>query len=301
MPWANLGPVSRSIAAARLPERRLVLVIAHPRSGSNWLGATLGRAPDALYLKEPLTQTRLRTQSGTVTFELPDGPPPAAYLTAASAVDMALPAFPPNVVPFPRQWGLRGRTAKRLVIKEVNPLALDWFVRRWSPKIVYLVRHPAGVAASFAARGWRVGPEGFASRFRGERFASGEIVPERHAGSMWSELGAVQALVLKLTLERLQGEGDRLVVRYEDLCDDPIAAFRQIYDFSDLRWSDQVEARILRETSAAAHDRSRAYDTTRNSKLMARAWKHDLAPDQIAQVREAYLSYEPQYYGAADW
>jgi hypothetical protein len=299
--WANFGPVSRMVAAATLPSRRPVLIIAHPRSGSTWVGATLGSAADALYLKEPLTLTRLRSQSGTVTFELPDSGPPEAYLAPAAAVDIALPAFPPNIVPFPDQWSLGGRRGKRLVIKEVNPLALDWFVRRWAPKIVYLLRHPAGVAASFAAQGWRVGQEGFAHRFRSDRFASGEIAPERHAGSMWREIGAVQALVLKLTLQRLQGEADWLVVRYEDLCDDPIASFRQLYDFADLKWSDKVEERIQRETGAANHDRSLAYDTTRNSQLIARAWKSDLAPDEIAELRDAYLFYEPCYYRPEDW
>ena len=299
--WANFGPISRMAAAATAPSRPPVLVIAHPRSGSTWVGATLGQAADALYLKEPLTLTRLRTQSGTVTFELPDGVPPESYLAAAAAVDSALPAFPPNVVPFPAQWGFGRRRKKRLVVKEVNPLALHWFVRRWRPKVIYLVRHPAGVAASFAAQGWRVGHEGFARRFRSDRFSNGEIVPERHTGSMWSELGAVQALILKLTLEQLQDEADWLVVRYEDLCDDPIASFRQLYDFADLRWSGRIEERIRRETGAATHDRSRAYDTTRNSQLMARAWKRDLAPREIVELRDAYLSYEPCYYRSEDW
>lgn len=299
--WANLGPLSRTLAASTLPSRRPVLVIAHPRSGSTWVGATLGRAADAMYLKEPLTLSRLRSQSGTVTFELPNDNPPAAYLAPAAAVDIALPAFPPNVVPFPEQWRLSGRREKRLVIKEVNPLALDWFARRWRPKIIYLLRHPAGVAASFVAQGWRVRPEGFERRFRSERFASGEIVPERHSGSMWSELGAVQALVLKLTLERLQGETDRLVVRYEDLCNDPIASFRRLYDFAELRWTGQVEEKIGRETSAATHDRSKAYRTVRNSQVMAGAWRCDLTPQEIADVRDAYLAYEPRYYRAEDW
>ena len=301
VPWANFGPASRMVAAATLPTRRPILIISHPRSGSTWVGATLGRAADALYLKEPLTLTRLRSHSGTVTFELPDCRPPEAYLSPARAVDIALPAFPPNIVPFPEQWRLRGRRGKRLVIKEVNPLALDWFVRRWAPKIVYLLRHPAGVAASFAAQGWRVGQDGFSRRFRSDRFATGEIVPERHAGSMWGELGAVQALVLKLTLEQLQGEADWLMVRYEDLCDDPIAVFRQLYDFADLRWTGQVEDSIRRETGATTHDRSLAYDTTRNSRLMAQAWKRDLAPDEIVELRDAYLFFEPEYYRSEDW
>lgn len=299
--WANFGPASRMIAAATAPSRRPVLIISHPRSGSTWVGGTLGYADDALYLKEPLTQTRLRSQSGTVTFELANGDPPRAYLAPAEAVDIALPAFPPNIVPFPGQWRLRRRSSKRLVLKEVNPLALDWFARRWNPKIIYLIRHPAGVAASFVARGWRVKPDGFERRFRSERFASGEIMLERHVGSPWSALGAVQALVLKLTLEQLHRHADRLVVCYEDLCDNPLAAFRQLYDFAELQWTDQVEDKIRRESNGRAVDRAQPFSTTRNSRLMTDAWKGDLAPDEIAAVRDGYLSYEPDFYGAKDW
>lgn len=299
--WANFGAISRRIAESAPPDAQPVLIVSHPRSGSTWLGATLGQAANALYLREPVTQTHLRTERLQVQFEIGAEGPPASYLAASAAVERALPSFPPDVVLFPEQWSLRGRRLKRPVVKEVNPLALRWFAERWRPKIIFLIRHPAAVAASYSARRWPIGREGFERRFRADRFASGEIRPELHAHSEWSEFGAVQAIILRLALEQLRDVPDHVVVKYEALCEDPPGAFRRLYDFAGLDWDDRIEALIRRWTEAEAHDRLDVYGTVRNSRLMAQSWRNDLKPEAIAEVRDAYLSYSPAYYGDGAW
>lgn len=301
VPWANFGPASRFIAMATAPTLQPVLIISRPRSGSTWVGGTLGRAANALYLREPVTQTHIRAHPEGAEFELDISGPPNTYLKAARAIDAALPAFHPDIAIYPEQWRLRHRRLKRLVIKEVNPLALRWFIERWQPKVVFLIRHPAGVAASYAARRWWIGQSGFERRFRAERFLSGEIEPARHAHSQWSELGAVQALILNLALEQLRGVADHLIVKYEALCEDPLKGFAEIYDFAGLDWSGDVERHIRAETEVAEHDRSDVYETTRNSRRMAQSWREDLTLSQIADVKDAYLHYRPPFYQATEW
>jgi hypothetical protein len=302
--WANLGAVSRLIARAAPPSRPPVLIVSHPRSGSTWLGYTLAQSPTALYLKEPLTLSHLRDRPSEIVFELPDGRPPPAYARAAESVALALPAFWPNVVPAPAPWRrLAERRQRRLVVKEVNPLALGWLIERWRPIVIYLVRHPAGVAASFAARGWLddFGPEGFARRFDAARIRSGEIAPERYQGSVWREIGAVQAIVLRLGLAALRAAPSHVVIRYEDLCADPRAVFERLCRFTGLAWDDRLEAAIAAQSRATHHDRADAYGTIRNSRIMAGAWKSELSAEQIAEVKVGWLAHAPAYYPEGEW
>lgn len=46
------------------------------------------------------------------------------------------------------------RSKRTLLIKEVNPIGVEFFVDRYFPKIVLILRHPAAVADSFKRMGW---------------------------------------------------------------------------------------------------------------------------------------------------
>ena len=299
--WSRLGPLGRALAVAIEPRQPPILVLSHPRSGSTWVGNTLGRAGGALYLREPLTQAYVRTKPEGVVLEVSERGPPPSYLKAAAFVDRAQPAFGSHVVPYPGQWALGRRSRSRLVVKEVNPLALDWFIARWQPRVIFLVRHPAGVASSFAALGW-LGPP--CMRAFERRFGPGwcaEIDVSRHLHSPWSQIGAVQAIALNFVRDLLDQWPDHMVVRYEDLCADPIAQFRRLCAFAQLDWTYHVEEAVRLQSGVHEHDRSDAYGTIRNSRRMADAWRRELEPAEIEAVKRAYLHYLPPYYRPEAW
>src|SRR5437016_2265272 len=54
--WAQFGAASRLLGRAWPPAGPAVVVLSLPRSGSSWVGQTLGLAPEAAYLREPLDQ-----------------------------------------------------------------------------------------------------------------------------------------------------------------------------------------------------------------------------------------------------
>lgn len=301
--WANFGRISAALARRTAPPAEPVLIVSHPRSGSSWVGRTLGRSPCALYLHEPLTLTHLRDHPGPPAFAVPPADLRPDYVRSAAAAAIAWPRFAPAIVPYPSQWRLRDRQSRRLVVKEVNPLALAWLQETFRPRIIYLIRHPAGVAASFAARGWvrPLGQAGFERRF-GPAVASGAIRPELYAGSKWRELGAVQGLVHKAALAALrQAPAAMMIVRYEELCLDPIVGFRRLFDFAGLHWSPAIERTIGRESYAEAHDRNDAYAIVRNSRLLAQAWRRELGAFELAELQQGYLSIGVPFYSADEW
>src|SRR5690606_25708881 len=107
VPWAWFGPASLALARALPPLSPPVLVLSLPRSGSSWVGETLGQAANALYLREPLTQTRTADESGGQTvFPIDPAAPPRVYGRMAARSFAALPAFKPLIVQNPGQWSL---------------------------------------------------------------------------------------------------------------------------------------------------------------------------------------------------
>ena len=57
--WARWGPVSSFLARKFKTAAPPILVFSLPRSGSSWVGEILGSASNALYLREPMTQSNL--------------------------------------------------------------------------------------------------------------------------------------------------------------------------------------------------------------------------------------------------
>ena len=78
LPWTYTGPVAAAIAAHRAPLRP-ILVLSMPRSGSSWVGATLGDAKNAAYLREPLTHNWARMRHQPAVIEVDPSSPPDSY------------------------------------------------------------------------------------------------------------------------------------------------------------------------------------------------------------------------------
>ncbi len=294
--WARFGQISRFIAHTVRPVSPPVLVLSVPRSGSSWVGDTLGAAQNALYLREPIVRTHLKHAGPPSFFEVDPANPPPAYRQAGDAAFAGLPTFRPSIVKYSEQWRLGDRRQRRLVIKETNPLALSWLVQEYRPKIVYLVRHPAAVANSFLANGWK------SQRFE-DRFLPGSIPPEEveRFSSFWAGHGALQATVLKRTLDLLDNYPDYTILRYEDLCLDPVEEFRRLFDFCALTWDVQTEARIRERAVSKGSYQAGNFDLKRDSLAMITKWQTQIDPSYIDEIREAYLSYDPPFYGPETW
>jgi hypothetical protein len=245
------------------------------------VGETLALSASALYLREPLTQSWLAHSPGAQSI-LEVKPP--TYSESAQNAFAGIPAFPASIVPEPRQWSLRRRLNRRVLIKEVNPLVIDWLVKKFAPKVVYLWRHPAAVADSFHRMGWQ-GPQ-FAASFSRETLER-EVPQYGEFDSFWSESAAFQAFIHRWVLDRVAKSESFRLVRYEDLCADPIAGFRALYDFGGLQWDSAVEARIGQGTPRGAVDES-PYSTKRNSTYEANKWRSDLSAEQRVEIERGW-------------
>ena len=77
--WARHGRVSLLLGRVVPVRRPPVLVLGMPRSGTTWIGRTLGDAPNALYLNEPVSEVHVAERRGATYFEVDPENPPDSY------------------------------------------------------------------------------------------------------------------------------------------------------------------------------------------------------------------------------
>lgn len=266
-----------------------VLVLGMPRSGTTWVGRILGDAPDALYFNEPLSEVHVAEQRRATFFEVdPDNPPPS-YVWPARFAGAGVPAFGARTV---AAVGPLARLGKRVVFKEVNPLAIEWFTRTLSPTLIYLVGHPAAVAVSLDERGW--GWDGiYAQRFLEATRPQLPVVP----ANFWGRIGAIQGIALA------RATTVTALVTYEDLCRDPQPWFLDLFELCGLTWTHAVAASLVASTSGSTvRGAEDPLGTTRNTVEMANAWRERITPQQLADVRAGWDATNPsRYTDGVDW
>jgi len=297
--WANFGPVSKKIGTLIEPAGKPLLIVSLPRSGSSWVGETLAQAGTAAYLREPVTQAYTAIHPKFSVFEVDSSAVPREYRRLSELAFGGIPRFGRKVVSLRSQWRLGLRSHKRIVIKEVNPLAVAYWQSSFDSDVIFLVRHPAAVAASLQAMQWS--RDTFGHWFPGSSQA--ELISKigHTRGSSWAELGASQAIIHE-KICALMDVTDRIkLIRYEDICTDPLHHFRQLFAFAGFEWNSSIESFILRQTTSHENESPGGYSTRRNSASMPDAWKSQLADDEIDELRLGYLGVGGCLYDASHW
>lgn len=297
--WTNIGPLGRTIALSRPMKPRPVLILSLPRSGSSWVGEILGSASNAAYLREPINQTYQNNegfgQSSLVEINA-ESVAPTSYVSARAKVIAAIPDFENDVVSDRRQWSLRSRPARTLVVKEVNPLAIKFILHDFRPYVIYLTRHPAAVANSYLMQGWT------GERLSDATLARFRSVPHSSTDSFWFNLGAVQAFAHQTVLDALAGYDGWRLIRYEDLCIDPPQEFKTLFQLCGLDFNEMSQERVTRSVSSRETYRPGQYSTQRHSSEMPTLWRSQVGPDQRAELLEGYGVIPPSLYsGREDW
>lgn len=280
---ATLYPVIRSPRLARaLPFRAPpLLLLSYPRSGSSWIGEVVARSPDIAYLREPVTQPFQATFPRSAPHDTLFDPAaePGQLQKYTRFADAAFAGIPdPELF----DDGFRApaflpcaRTRRTLLIKEVNPRATAWYVDRYAPAVLLLVRHPAAVADSFVRAGWW-----------------GQDELEDFGTHYGRDIAFALHACARSTL---------LLLRYEDFAVAPRARFAALFEQLSIRAPRGLD-RIVEAYSLATGDPADRYDVHRRSAEEAVKWRKRLSPGAVADVRRGYLRAGLELYGEdADW
>ena len=84
-------------------------------------------------------------------------------------------------------------------------------------------------------------------------------------------------------LRDLEAKDNAMVVRYEDLCRNPMACTRKLFDFAGLAWSGQTERFIRESTHSGDGD---FYGVFRDSARAAEKWRQELSGEEVSMIEK---------------
>jgi hypothetical protein len=244
---------------------------------------------------ERLTMVRQVKSSGTrPIFAKPFQPFPAPLIRRALAFGLrasegVMPhaAWPKRVAIPDFIWG----SARHLtyVIKSINLIESSALLAAALPRarIIAIFRHPCGQIAS-TKRGIASGR--MPDEFFGPRFLATPRARELALTREWYQgLTLVERMVWGWTLlhaklfDEIRDLPNVRLLRYEDLCRDPIGEARRLFAFAGLDWSPETERFI--ELSTSGKGRGGYFSLFRDPIAAATKWQHELSPDEIALCR----------------
>ena len=181
------------------------------------------------------------------------------------------------------------------VFKSVNALGHLNLLMRASPgaRAVLIVRHPCGHVASIL-RGQRLGKfeSGIGSGDDLKFFQHLALTPEAECHRLdttaFRGMTSVERLAWRWALSNDKAMADfaddhRLqVVRYEDLCADPMAVARALFAATGLDWSDRSERFVAASTESCGEEAY--YGLQRDPARAAGKWREELTAEDAARV-----------------
>ncbi|HEX2027137.1 MAG TPA: sulfotransferase [Nitriliruptorales bacterium] len=308
-----------------MSETRPVLVTGTHRSGSTWIGGMLALSPRVHYVHEPFNPLHRRSWLRTPPHHRFFHQPPDRPGLYAEDLSRIVALRPPLLAIASRRysprhlgrvaeeaveaWRARRRGARALIKDPLALLLAEWIARSSDSMVVVTVRHPAAFASSVKRLGWRLPLRylleqpalmaGDLRPFRAEleRAASHDIDVIDHAILVWRVLNSV--------VHRYQNDHpDWNVVRYEDLADDPLGGFEDLYRRVGLEWSPDIRRAIAAANASGNVAEVAVGDpggTRRDSGRAMWTWLHRLTVEEINRVCTGTADVWRWWYEESDW
>lgn len=184
----------------------------------------------------------------------------------------------------------RTNPSHRVIKCVASPYPIDRVIRA-NPdvKFVFIIRHPCGTVLS-SRRGQTSGK--YSTAWLPQRSLLWRYFPEGSpmAASDESEFTALELLSYRwsvyngLAIEATETSSNLRVLRYEDLCADPLGRAQDIFDWIGLDWDGRVDD-FLRASVDMEGDAAGYHDLRRNPLVAATKWQTDMEPEDQDIVR----------------
>jgi hypothetical protein len=291
-----------------------ILVTGAHRSGTTWVGKMLALAPGVGYIHEPFSPATApgissapfdeyftRVTAGNEARYLPHLERTLAfrYATRAQLTALRAPRDVLRVVPDALAFArARRRNARPLVKDPIALLSADWLAARFGMDVVVTIRHPAAFAASVLRLGWS---HDFTSFTGDERLRQFEAELGKPGGPL-EQAGLLWRILYTVVDGYRAAHPEWTFVRHEDAARAPLETFEQLYVRLGLELTPHARRAI--ERSSAKENPSAAsspHAVELDSAASAERWRTQLAPVEIARLREATHDVWPRFYSDDDW
>lgn len=292
-----------------------LLVAGVPRSGTTWIGQTLGRTEGSVYVHEPDGDHdpfafRARLGHGVAPALDADTVDPDYERLFAGAFAGGRPAgtFRDKVarrlyggVAIDERWRawLGGSVsptlrvvshlavprvsdpdATNVIVKSVRAeLAMEWLVARFDPRVLLVERNPLNVLASWIELEYVRDPREAAAVAEHARRSWNVAAPAPDEPRLVHQAFEYGVLACALR-EAAAAHDDWTVVRHEQLCTDPVTEFRALAATLGLGWTDEATAFLTDSDRDGT-----GYQTNRRATEQPDRWRERLDDEQVATIR----------------
>ncbi len=268
-----------------------VLLLSLPRSGSSWLGEVLGQSKEVRYLREPITSIYMAAVKKPVSFFMPSQcKNKVIYDQAADNAFQARLNYVDRAIHSKQRW-LNTHEPKKLLIKEINPLYLETFSKRYQPRVIYLDRCPYAIAKSFKALNW-CASDLFSMRFERTIIDQLESVKaDIRTCSFYFQMGFLQGVIKAIVETQLQLMTS-IVVQYERLLLDTPAEIRRIAEFMNINDVEPIYEYIELSLKKSSSSELGDFSTKRNrEELLTRLEQQRKEADYEVTIKAYELGY----------
>jgi hypothetical protein len=297
-----------------------LLIVGVPRSGTTWVGETLGATPGATYVNEPdgdHDPWAYRARHGFPAVPQLDPGATAPDLERLWAGAFAGGARPHDArarlaravyarTSIDSRWEawLGGREsvplrAVRMLARPLGPrpgadpvvvksvrteLALEWVAQRFTPTVLVVERHPLNVLASWVELGFVRDPREAEALAGVATRRWGVPIPDLH-GSQLTRQAFTYAVRAGVVRDALARHPEWHAVTHESLCDDSAARFAALAERVGLRWDATTAARLAESDRPGA-----GYSTARRAAEQPERWRTRLTPAQVDEITAVLAS-----------
>lgn len=289
---------------------RPILLLGVARSGTSWLGHTLGRAPGVRFYYEPdnidADPTGARRPGGLGFGPYPiidvndSGSPFAAVWDLVFAGRMPEVEKKPILLParlvlrLPRRirdplvhgaaaamarFPLRG--ARPIVKSIYTVFSAEWLTARYRPDVLVIQRNPLNVISSWRQLDIPLFDLSSRRDIRERYLEPLGIDPPADRDSSLARIAWHVALLTHVLGETSERHPEWRLITHEDLCVEPMIAMRAIFDEVGLTWTSEVE-RFLE----ASNRPGEGLKPVRVSTEQPDRWRKRLTPDEVREIED---------------
>lgn len=309
---------------------RPIIVSGTHKSGSTWVGNMICRQTDIVYLHEPFSPLRPTCACGGrfdrwFTYVTPENESRFLdHIRSTLSLSCPLRNTLKSLASGKHPWQtcveaayllkhrLTPGSTRALMKDPIALFSLDWLAGRFGADIVLLIRHPAAFVNSILRAGWTIPYPDLLSQsalLAGPLATYAEAI-EFHANHEQPVLD--QAILFwnmahQRILDYQTVHPDWIFVRHEDLTQNPLEEFRQLYARLSIPFGEpSIEAirEYTRGRSPVRSERDAGADDgyyRRDSRAVHRQWLSQLTAAEIGRIKAETDPLWRRFYTETDW
>lgn len=300
-----------------------ILISGSHRSGTTWVGKTINTSSKVFYIHEPFNKINLKRYFN---IDLDVWFP---YITVSnqSIIKKGFDDFLKGNIFNIKYSNISLKRKTKLFIKNIiiktaflrnkrfilkDPIAIfssEWISETYQSNNIILIRHPAAFVSSLKKNNWT---------FDFSEFYKQSSLMGNHLKPFTKEIdkciqdkcnivdqGILLWNIIHAYIYEMQKKHDEwYFVRHEDISNNPIKEFRNIFNYLNLPWTSKTERYILKTTSSNnASERSdkNIHQLKRDSKSNIYNWKKRLSPKEIEHIKNKTNVISSNFYNDNEW